>query len=53
MLLADPETNERARVVVFGDRRILDRGAREAGVTLDLGEAATASPLRSATARRR
>ena len=39
MLLADPETNERARVVVFGDRRILDRGAAEAGVTLNLGSA--------------
>ncbi|RIY02030.1 4-hydroxythreonine-4-phosphate dehydrogenase PdxA [Aureimonas flava] len=39
MLLADRETAERARVVVFGDRRILDRGAAEAGVALDLDEA--------------
>ena len=45
MLLADPETIERARVVVFGDRRILDRGAQEAGVTLDLGEAANVASI--------
>ncbi|KHJ55227.1 4-hydroxythreonine-4-phosphate dehydrogenase [Aureimonas altamirensis] len=36
MLLADPETREAARIVVFGDRRILDKGAQEAGVELDL-----------------
>ena len=34
MLLALPETHEAARLTVFGDRRILEKGAREAGVTL-------------------
>jgi len=45
MLLALPEAAETARIVVFGDRRILDRGAREAGVTLDLQDAASADAL--------
>jgi 4-hydroxythreonine-4-phosphate dehydrogenase len=36
MLLALPETRESAAITVFGDRRILEKGAREAGVTLDL-----------------
>ncbi|WP_062205241.1 4-hydroxythreonine-4-phosphate dehydrogenase PdxA [Aureimonas sp. AU12] len=36
MLLALPETSKTAALTVFGDLRILEKGAREAGVTLDL-----------------
>ncbi|MDR0440620.1 MAG: 4-hydroxythreonine-4-phosphate dehydrogenase PdxA [Candidatus Accumulibacter sp.] len=35
-LLADDEVRAAARFVVFGDRRILDDGAKIAGVTLDI-----------------
>ncbi len=35
-LLADDEVGAAARIVVFGDRRILDEGARIAGVTLNI-----------------
>ena len=35
-LLADADVRAAARFVVFGDRRILDEGARVAGVTLDI-----------------
>ncbi len=35
-LLANDEVRAAARIVVFGDRRILDEGARIAGVTLDI-----------------
>lgn len=31
-----PEARDAARLIVIGDRRIFDRGAREAGVTTDL-----------------
>ena len=37
-LLALPEVRQAASLVVFGDRRILDEGARVAGVTLDLDQ---------------
>lgn len=47
MLLAQPETRESAQVVVFGDRRILDRGAAEAGVTLDLDAAESVEAVRA------
>jgi 4-hydroxythreonine-4-phosphate dehydrogenase len=36
MLLALPETHEAARLTVFGDRRILEKGAREAGAALEM-----------------
>lgn len=35
-LLALPDVKEKAFIVTIGDRRILDKGAREAGVELDL-----------------
>ena len=35
-LLADDEVRQAARIVVFGDRRILDEGAKVAGVALDI-----------------
>jgi 4-hydroxythreonine-4-phosphate dehydrogenase len=35
-ILADPEIGHAARVIVVGDRRVLDDGARIAGVSLDL-----------------
>ena len=35
-LLANDEVRAAARIIVFGDRRILDEGARIAGVTLDI-----------------
>jgi 4-hydroxythreonine-4-phosphate dehydrogenase len=35
-LLADEEIRRSARIVVFGDRRILDEGAKVAGVALDI-----------------
>lgn len=35
-LLALPDVKEKAYIVTIGDRRILDKGAREAGVELDL-----------------
>ncbi|MEL6297182.1 MAG: 4-hydroxythreonine-4-phosphate dehydrogenase PdxA [Pseudomonadota bacterium] len=41
--LADGEIAEAARLVVFGDKRVLDRGARDAGVELNV-ETADAAP---------
>ena len=41
-ILADARMAETARIVVVGDRRVVERGARQAGVTLDL--VAVASP---------
>ncbi len=35
-LLADSDVRAAARIVVFGDRRILEEGARVAGLTLDI-----------------
>ena len=35
-LLANDEVRAAARIIVFGDKRILDEGARIAGVTLDI-----------------
>lgn len=35
-LLANDEVRAAARIIVFGDQRILDEGARIAGVTLDI-----------------
>ena len=35
-LLANDEVRASARIIVFGDQRILDEGARIAGVTLDI-----------------
>lgn len=43
-LLADPEVRAAARIVAFGDRRILDEGARVAGVTLDISIVSPTSP---------
>jgi 4-hydroxythreonine-4-phosphate dehydrogenase len=43
--LADGETRARARYVVFGDARVLARGASEAGVTLDVAVVADGAPL--------
>jgi 4-hydroxythreonine-4-phosphate dehydrogenase len=52
-LLADEEIRAAARFVVFGDRRILDDGARIAGVTLDIAVVPPASShdFRDAAAR--
>ena len=35
-LIADPAVNEAATLIVIGDRRVLQRGADVAGITLDL-----------------
>ncbi len=43
--LADPQTRARARLVVFGDHRVLARGATEAGVTLDIVVIGPGDPL--------
>lgn len=37
-MLADPEIASAAQIVAIGDRRVLDRGAKIAGVVLDLQE---------------
>ena len=39
-MLADPEVTTVAQIIAIGDRRVLDKGARIAGVTLDLPEIA-------------
>ena len=39
-MLADPEVTTAAQIIAIGDRRVLDKGARIAGVTLDLLEIA-------------
>jgi 4-hydroxythreonine-4-phosphate dehydrogenase len=44
-VLADAPTRDRARLVVFGDRRVLARGALEAGVTLDIVVIGPGEPL--------
>jgi 4-hydroxythreonine-4-phosphate dehydrogenase len=36
-MAADPEVNAAANLIIIGDARVLDRGAREAGLSLDLG----------------
>lgn len=41
-LLALPEVREAAHIIAIGDRRILDEGARVAGLSLDLKSAALA-----------
>jgi 4-hydroxythreonine-4-phosphate dehydrogenase len=38
-MAADPEVNEAVALTVIGDRRVLDRGARETGIALDLDHA--------------
>ncbi|ALN72447.1 4-hydroxythreonine-4-phosphate dehydrogenase PdxA [Aureimonas sp. AU20] len=45
MLLTLPEAKDDARIVTFGDRRILERGAIEAGVTLDLDVVASEAEI--------
>jgi 4-hydroxythreonine-4-phosphate dehydrogenase len=35
-MLSDPEVTSAAQIIAIGDRRVLDRGAKTAGVTLDL-----------------
>ncbi len=45
-LLADPEIIAAADLVVIGDRRVLQRGAEVAGVTLDLPAIAFADAIR-------
>ncbi|WP_062111559.1 4-hydroxythreonine-4-phosphate dehydrogenase PdxA [Aureimonas sp. AU40] len=45
MLLTLPEAKDAARIVTFGDRRILERGAIEAGVTLDLDVVASEAEI--------
>ena len=44
-LLADEEIRQSARIVVFGDRRILDGGAKVAGVALDIDVVGPTTPL--------
>ena len=43
-LLADDEVRQAARIVVFGDRRILDEGAKVARVALDIDVVARGAP---------
>lgn len=43
-LLADPEVRAAARIVVFGDRRILDEGVAVAGVTPDFAVVSPTAP---------
>ncbi len=45
-ILSDGALAEVARIVVVGDRRVLERGATEAGVSLDLREAASPAEAR-------
>ena len=45
-MLADPEVTTAAQIIAIGDRRVLDKGARIAGVTLDLLEIAPEPPCR-------
>ena len=44
-LLALDDVVSKARIVVIGDRRVLDDGARVAGVTLDLMSASSDADL--------
>lgn len=43
-LLANDEIRAAAQIIVFGDRRILDEGAKIAGVTLDISVVSPDSP---------
>ena len=44
-LVADPLMRETARLVVIADRRVLDEGARVAGVALDIESIAPSAPI--------
>jgi 4-hydroxythreonine-4-phosphate dehydrogenase len=44
-LVADPLIRETARLVVIADRRVLDEGARVAGVALDIESIAPSAPI--------
>src|SRR5262245_1878278 len=44
-LMADPSMHAAARLVVIGDRRVLDHGARVANVALDVKTIAPNAPL--------
>jgi 4-hydroxythreonine-4-phosphate dehydrogenase len=44
-LMADAAIREAARLVVIGDRRVLDRGARTAAISLDVATVAPNAPL--------
>jgi 4-hydroxythreonine-4-phosphate dehydrogenase len=44
-LMADAAIREAARLVVIGDRQVLDRGARTAGISLAVGTVAPNAPL--------
>ena len=44
-LIADTEVSAAARLIVIGDRRVLDRGAKDAGLTLDLPTVTSAEEL--------
>jgi 4-hydroxythreonine-4-phosphate dehydrogenase len=50
-LLALPEVRAAAHLIVIGDRRVLDDGARVAGVALDLETVAAQDPLPTSSAR--
>lgn len=43
-MLADADIRAAARIVVFGDRRILDEGAKVAGVALDIAVVSPTAP---------
>jgi 4-hydroxythreonine-4-phosphate dehydrogenase len=49
-LLADPTVASAARLIVIGDRRVLDMGAQHAGLTLDIETVTTESDARSSAA---
>jgi 4-hydroxythreonine-4-phosphate dehydrogenase len=46
-VLADPEVRAAANIIVVGDRRVLERGASVAGVTLDIGVCRSVDELKS------
>jgi 4-hydroxythreonine-4-phosphate dehydrogenase len=48
-LLADSDVRAAARIVVFGDRRILEEGARVAGLTLDITVVSPVTACNAAT----
>ncbi len=52
-LLALPELRERARLLVVGDRRVLEDGARVAGLSLDVDLQGSTDPIPSAFPRPR
>jgi 4-hydroxythreonine-4-phosphate dehydrogenase len=45
-LLADPEAREAAELIVIGDRRVLERGADAAGISLSLPVATSAGQIK-------